>query len=206
MLLRHLGRPRRSRLVTSASFVTTNTTRLITIVRHAVPARYSARGAQSLPLRTATVLHCQTERNCRFALTRNVATVSRFLPPDLRAARRHVGARWRFPAAASRRRRRSSSRSCSTAIPSRSTGPLSRACACVSWASVRSGSPRPNAHPPPPHPPTRSFKLEPGWCVCVFPVTPRVQNRYGTLHGGCVATLVDVVDRGLAHRGAPIPG
>lgn len=29
--------------------------------------------------------------------------------------------------------------------------------------------------------------------MCVFPVTPRVQNRYGTLHGGCVATLVDVV-------------
>ena len=28
---------------------------------------------------------------------------------------------------------------------------------------------------------------------CVLPVTPSVQNRYGTLHGGCVATLVDVV-------------
>ena len=36
-------------------------------------------------------------------------------------------------------------------------------------------------------------ELTPGRCVCVFPVRPRVQNRYGTLHGGCVATLVDVV-------------
>ena len=35
--------------------------------------------------------------------------------------------------------------------------------------------------------------MTPGRCVCVFPVRPRVQNRYGTLHGGCVATLVDVV-------------
>ena len=32
-----------------------------------------------------------------------------------------------------------------------------------------------------------------GRVVCVLPVTPGVQNAYGTLHGGCVATLVDVV-------------
>ena len=35
--------------------------------------------------------------------------------------------------------------------------------------------------------------MTPGRCVCVFPVRSRVQNRYGTLHGGCVAPLVDVV-------------
>lgn len=28
---------------------------------------------------------------------------------------------------------------------------------------------------------------------CSLPVTEAVQNRYGTLHGGCIATLVDVV-------------
>lgn len=32
-----------------------------------------------------------------------------------------------------------------------------------------------------------------GRVVCTLPVTPGVQNAYGTLHGGCVATLVDVV-------------
>ena len=41
--------------------------------------------------------------------------------------------------------------------------------------------------------PAQDFELTPGRCVCVFTVRPRVQNRYGTLHGGCVATLVDVV-------------
>jgi acyl-coenzyme A thioesterase 13 len=34
---------------------------------------------------------------------------------------------------------------------------------------------------------------EPGVVRCALPVTPAVQNRYGTLHGGCIATLVDVV-------------
>jgi acyl-coenzyme A thioesterase 13 len=29
--------------------------------------------------------------------------------------------------------------------------------------------------------------------TCAFPVTQRVVNRNGTLHGGCIATLVDVV-------------
>ncbi|CAL5219115.1 g889 [Coccomyxa viridis] len=32
-----------------------------------------------------------------------------------------------------------------------------------------------------------------GRLTCIIPVEPRVQNRYGTLHGGCIATLVDVV-------------
>jgi len=42
--------------------------------------------------------------------------------------------------------------------------------------------------------------------VCVFPVTPRVQNRYGTLHGGCVATLVDVVSTVALLTVSPDPG
>eukprot|EP00884_Botryococcus_braunii_P006371 jgi/Botrbrau1/15735/Bobra.4_1s0104.2 len=32
-----------------------------------------------------------------------------------------------------------------------------------------------------------------GRLVCKLPVTELVQNRFGTLHGGCIATLVDVV-------------
>lgn len=32
-----------------------------------------------------------------------------------------------------------------------------------------------------------------GQVVCTLPVTQRVQNRYNTLHGGCIATLVDVI-------------
>mmetsp|Transcript_38618 Transcript_38618/g.85934 ORF Transcript_38618/g.85934 Transcript_38618/m.85934 type:complete len:189 (+) Transcript_38618:109-675(+) len=34
---------------------------------------------------------------------------------------------------------------------------------------------------------------ERGRIVCKFPVTQKVSNRYGTLHGGCIATLVDTV-------------
>eukprot|EP00775_Hariotina_reticulata_P008551 gene8551-8733_t len=34
---------------------------------------------------------------------------------------------------------------------------------------------------------------EPGRVVCRFQVTKKTCNRYGTLHGGCIATLVDVV-------------
>ena len=36
-------------------------------------------------------------------------------------------------------------------------------------------------------------RAEPGVVRCALPVSASVQNRYGTLHGGCVATLVDVV-------------
>ncbi|KAK9909006.1 hypothetical protein WJX75_005981 [Coccomyxa subellipsoidea] len=39
----------------------------------------------------------------------------------------------------------------------------------------------------------RDIKATDGRVTCVIPVEPRVQNRYGTLHGGCIATLVDVV-------------
>eukprot|EP00854_Cymbomonas_tetramitiformis_P014592 gene14592-17243_t len=34
---------------------------------------------------------------------------------------------------------------------------------------------------------------ERGRFTCVIPVNEKVQNRYGTLHGGCIATLVDVI-------------
>lgn len=32
-----------------------------------------------------------------------------------------------------------------------------------------------------------------GRLTCTLPVSPEVQNRYGTLHGGCTATIVDTV-------------
>jgi acyl-coenzyme A thioesterase 13 len=37
------------------------------------------------------------------------------------------------------------------------------------------------------------IRAEDGRVTCRFRVLPRVQNRNGTLHGGCIATLVDVV-------------
>ncbi|BDA41735.1 probable acyl-coenzyme A thioesterase 13 [Coccomyxa sp. Obi] len=39
----------------------------------------------------------------------------------------------------------------------------------------------------------RDIKATDGRVTCVLPVEARVQNRYNTLHGGCIATLVDVV-------------
>lgn len=37
------------------------------------------------------------------------------------------------------------------------------------------------------------IRAEPGRVTCRLPVTERVQNRNGTLHGGCIATIVDIV-------------
>ena len=37
------------------------------------------------------------------------------------------------------------------------------------------------------------IQAEHGRVTCKMPVTKRVQNRNGHLHGGCTATLVDVV-------------
>ena len=34
---------------------------------------------------------------------------------------------------------------------------------------------------------------KPGLLTCSIRVTPRVQNRFGILHGGCIASLVDVI-------------
>lgn len=39
----------------------------------------------------------------------------------------------------------------------------------------------------------KDIKTSHGRLTCTLPVEPRVQNRYGTLHGGCTATLVDTV-------------
>jgi acyl-coenzyme A thioesterase 13 len=39
----------------------------------------------------------------------------------------------------------------------------------------------------------REVTVEAGRITCVLPVTPSVENRYSTLHGGCIATLVDVL-------------
>lgn len=35
----------------------------------------------------------------------------------------------------------------------------------------------------------RDIKATDGRVTCVIPVEPRVQNRYGTLHGGCIGAL-----------------
>ncbi|GAB4813667.1 hypothetical protein N2152v2_000713 [Parachlorella kessleri] len=39
----------------------------------------------------------------------------------------------------------------------------------------------------------KDITAEHGRVTCRLPVRTRVQNRYGTLHGGCIATLVDTV-------------
>jgi uncharacterized protein (TIGR00369 family) len=39
----------------------------------------------------------------------------------------------------------------------------------------------------------RDVHAEPGRVTARLPVSPAVSNRYGTLHGGCIATLVDTV-------------
>ncbi|KAK9842085.1 hypothetical protein WJX81_007785 [Elliptochloris bilobata] len=39
----------------------------------------------------------------------------------------------------------------------------------------------------------KDIRATPGHVVCTLPVSKRVQNRYTTLHGGCIATLVDTV-------------
>ncbi|KAK9845554.1 hypothetical protein WJX84_003688 [Apatococcus fuscideae] len=38
-----------------------------------------------------------------------------------------------------------------------------------------------------------SLEVSDGRVVCKLPVVPRNMNRFGTLHGGCMATLVDTV-------------
>ncbi|KAL6771902.1 hypothetical protein ACKKBG_A28220 [Auxenochlorella protothecoides x Auxenochlorella symbiontica] len=37
------------------------------------------------------------------------------------------------------------------------------------------------------------FSADDGTATCYLDVVDELQNRYGTLHGGCIATLVDVV-------------
>ncbi|PNH09078.1 Acyl-coenzyme A thioesterase 13 [Tetrabaena socialis] len=45
-----------------------------------------------------------------------------------------------------------------------------------------------------------------GRVICELPVTARVQNRYGTLHGGCTATLVDTVSTAALLTASPHTG
>jgi len=46
----------------------------------------------------------------------------------------------------------------------------------------------------------------PGRCTCRFPVRAEARNRYGTLHGGCVATLVDVISTAALVTVSDSPG
>ncbi|KAG2440960.1 hypothetical protein HXX76_003813 [Chlamydomonas incerta] len=48
--------------------------------------------------------------------------------------------------------------------------------------------------------------VEPGRLVAEMPVRERVQNRYGTLHGGCTATLVDTLTTAALLTVSPLPG
>ncbi|GFR47180.1 hypothetical protein Agub_g8771 [Astrephomene gubernaculifera] len=45
-----------------------------------------------------------------------------------------------------------------------------------------------------------------GRIVCELPVTERVQNRYGTLHGGAAATIVDTVSTAALLTASPHTG
>lgn len=38
---------------------------------------------------------------------------------------------------------------------------------------------------------SRDVKTEPGFCSCIIPVTADVENRFGTLHGGCIGVCFD---------------
>ena len=38
-----------------------------------------------------------------------------------------------------------------------------------------------------------NVRASPGRVQCTMPVDDSVRNRYGTLHGGCTATLIDTV-------------
>ena len=46
----------------------------------------------------------------------------------------------------------------------------------------------------------------PGHVRCLMPVTREKTNRYGTLHGGCIATLVDVVGTAAIFSVSPESG
>lgn len=52
----------------------------------------------------------------------------------------------------------------------------------------------------------QDVRFEPGRCVCRFPVRASAQNRYGTLHGGCIATAVDVISTAALVTVSPDPG
>ena len=185
VLLRHLGRPSRSQLVTPALFVMMNTTGLNYYLSVRDPA------AAGLP---STAYTCAEV----FPVSLSVCPPATVFQKDLHSLRRGGGTsgrdvvvRRRLPSGGGfrevvrhRRRfrhvRQDRARGSASAFLF-SAPPVSHACLPQ------------RSHLSLPTRPAQDFELTPGRCVCVFPVRPRVQNRYGTLHGGCVATLVDVV-------------
>jgi acyl-coenzyme A thioesterase 13 len=52
----------------------------------------------------------------------------------------------------------------------------------------------------------RDARFSDGRCRCAFPVGSEKTNRYGTLHGGCIATLVDVVSTAALVTQSDHPG
>ena len=52
----------------------------------------------------------------------------------------------------------------------------------------------------------KDARFSEGRCCCAFPVGVEKTNRYGTLHGGCIATLVDVVSTAALVTQSDHPG
>ena len=52
----------------------------------------------------------------------------------------------------------------------------------------------------------KDARFSEGRCRCAFPVGVEKTNRYGTLHGGCIATLVDVVSTAALVTQSDHPG
>ena len=50
------------------------------------------------------------------------------------------------------------------------------------------------------------LSASPGHVRCIMPVTREKTNRYGTLHGGCAATLVDVIGTSAIFSVSPESG
>jgi acyl-coenzyme A thioesterase 13 len=52
----------------------------------------------------------------------------------------------------------------------------------------------------------KNVRFSDGRCRCSFPVRADKRNRYGTLHGGCIATLVDVISTAALITKSDQPG
>ena len=190
VLLRHLGRPSRSQLVTPALFVMMNTTGLNYYLSVRDPA------AAGLP---STAYTCAEV----FPVSLSVCPPATVFQMDLvfilcaavtglRGAMSSSGGAFRAAEAFVKSfvidgDSVTFDRTALEGLRVRSSTVPSPCPARVTRADQRSHLSLPT------RPLAQDFELSPGRCVCVFPVRPRVQNRYGTLHGGCVATLVDVV-------------
>ena len=188
VLLRHLGRPSRSQLVTPALFVMMNTTGLNYYLSVRDPA------AAGLP---STAYTCAEV----FPVSLSVCPPATVFQMDLHSLRRGDGTSGAMSSSGGAFRAAEAfvksfvidgdsvtfDRTALEGLRVRSSTVPSPCPARVTRADQRSHLSLPT------RPLAQDFELSPGRCVCVFPVRPRVQNRYGTLHGGCVATLVDVV-------------